>query len=590
MTDRPELDYDLLEQRHVQGLTDAAATGRVYTPAPLAAFMANAALDAWAGDLAAIRVVDPACGCGALLVATAKALLARGLAPEMVAGRLHGADLDAEAVAIAAGRLRALLGVDLSLAVGDSLEPATLPGAYDVVIANPPYIRQERLTAATKAAMRRRWGHLLDGTADLAAAFYALGWDLLAPGGVHLYLGTDSWLDVAYAARLRRHLAMAGQLRAIWQLDEAAFDDADIHPVVSLAVKSPPAPDAVTAFRHLDLRRGSVERETGRAQAGLAREAHWAGPYLRAPAVYGRIVSAGVSRLVPLAELAELRRGWTTGANEFFYLRPVAVDGDRVTVQLADGETARLPAAALGPPVLVKAGQLAVPRWDPADLPHRLLRLNHELLDDEDVRAWLARAERLGYPQRPTLRSRAVWWAAEVRPPATLCLPIGHKRRPVLGWPNGGLVASDNFLEIRPYDADHTPVLAASLLSAFALLAYEAVGRANFGQGLLKTQVYELAELPVLDPRVVPPDEWVALMRNAGSLLARAPEIVYNEVRRSDRQGFEAAWLSAAGVELTVGELHEALCRTIWRRQSRADQSRESRLSYDDWHRSGQPF
>ena len=578
-----------LEAAYARGLTDRALTGRVYTPAPLAAFMAEAALDAWLGDLAALRVLDPACGCGALLVAVAEALLVRGLPPTVVAERLRGVDVDADAVAIARTRLESLLGAPVTLAVGDSLDPNVLAGECDLVIANPPYIRQERLAASTKAAMRRRWGHLLDGTADLAAAFYALGWDLLAPGGIHLYLGTDSWLDAAYAGRLRAMLASAGQVRTIWQLDEAPFEAADIHPVVSLTVKSPPAVDTATVFSHLgSLPAARVEREVRREQRHLAREAHWAGPYLRSPEVYGRIAAAG--RLVPLAELAELRRGWTTGVNDFFYLRPTAYGGDRAILALPGGETARLPAAALGSPVLVKAGQLGVPRLDSASLPHRLLCLREELLDDEDVRAWLARGERLGYPARPTLRGRSPWWAVEQRAPATLVLPIGHKRRPALGWPTGGLVASDNFLEIRPREASWTPVIAASLLGAFTLLAYEALGRANFGQGLLKTQVYELAELPVLDPRALSAAQSLQLTTNVESLLAREPEIVYNEIRRPDRQSFEAAWLSSAGVELGVDVLAEALCRTIWRRQSRADQSRESRLSYDDWLSSGQPF
>ena len=47
--------------------------------------------------------------------------------------------------------------------------------------------------------------------------------------------------------------------------------------------------------------------------------AKW-GKYLRAPEIFFKILEKGKGKLVPLKEVAEVRRGFTTGANEFFYL------------------------------------------------------------------------------------------------------------------------------------------------------------------------------------------------------------------------------------------------------------------------------
>lgn len=56
----------------------------------------------------------------------------------------------------------------------------------------------------------------------------------------------------------------------------------------------------------------------------------WGGKYLRAPDIYFTILEKGrvgakhaSPLLVRLGDIAEVRRGFTTGANEFFYLEPI---------------------------------------------------------------------------------------------------------------------------------------------------------------------------------------------------------------------------------------------------------------------------
>ncbi len=44
------------------------------------------------------------------------------------------------------------------------------------------------------------------------------------------------------------------------------------------------------------------------------------GKYIRAPQIFFKILEKGKGKLVPLKEIADVRRGFTTGANEFFYL------------------------------------------------------------------------------------------------------------------------------------------------------------------------------------------------------------------------------------------------------------------------------
>ncbi len=49
----------------------------------------------------------------------------------------------------------------------------------------------------------------------------------------------------------------------------------------------------------------------------------WGGKYLRAPDIFFTILEKGRGKLVRLGDIAEVRFGIKTGANEFFYLEPV---------------------------------------------------------------------------------------------------------------------------------------------------------------------------------------------------------------------------------------------------------------------------
>ena len=56
----------------------------------------------------------------------------------------------------------------------------------------------------------------------------------------------------------------------------------------------------------------------------------WGGKYLRAPDIYWTIIEKGQDKLVRLGDVAEVRRGFTTGANEFFYLDDQKIQAWRI--------------------------------------------------------------------------------------------------------------------------------------------------------------------------------------------------------------------------------------------------------------------
>ncbi len=77
---------------------------------------------------------------------------------------------------------------------------------FDVVIGNPPYVRQE-LIREHKPALKAHFPEVYQGAADLYVYFYAKGLRLLRPNGVLVYISSNKFMRAGYGERLRRLLA-----------------------------------------------------------------------------------------------------------------------------------------------------------------------------------------------------------------------------------------------------------------------------------------------------------------------------------------------------------------------------------------------
>ena len=240
---------------------DHAALGVVYTPADVARAMVELALaplvdGKGAEDILALRICDPAIGEGAFLVEIVEALAARlamlgtplAAARRLVATRcVYGVDVDARAVATA----RARLGAGDTLRVGDALAldwSAEFP-PFDLVIGNPPYIRQELL--ADKVHLRTYASY--DGVADLYVYFLELAHRIACAGGRYCFITPAKWLTVAYARPLRRFLAAQASVEGVIDLGRAPLFDADAFPCIVWGTVGEPQRTPIRAARALHL-------------------------------------------------------------------------------------------------------------------------------------------------------------------------------------------------------------------------------------------------------------------------------------------------------------------------------------------------
>jgi hypothetical protein len=181
-------------------------------------------------------------------------------------------DLNAEAIQICqlslwiktAARGKQLTSLDHTIREGNSVisDPAVHPkafdwqavfpevfaqGGFDVVVGNPPYIRQE-LLSPFKPWLEAHY-EVFHGMADLYVYFYELDVRLLKPGGLLCYIVTNKWMKAGYGEPLRRFFNEKAWVRSVVDFGHAKqiFEKVDVFPSIILVEKPTGAPKPKTA-------------------------------------------------------------------------------------------------------------------------------------------------------------------------------------------------------------------------------------------------------------------------------------------------------------------------------------------------------
>ena len=74
-------------------------------------------------------------------------------------------------------------------------------GGFDIVIGNPPYVRQEQLQEL-KPALQKQY-EVYTGIADIYVYFYERGFQILKEGGILTYISPNKYFRSGYGQNLR---------------------------------------------------------------------------------------------------------------------------------------------------------------------------------------------------------------------------------------------------------------------------------------------------------------------------------------------------------------------------------------------------
>lgn len=110
-------------------------------------------------------------------------------------------------------------------------------GGFEVVLANPPYVRQE-LIKPLKPKLKEVFPEVYTGTSDLYVYFYARALQLLRPGGMIAFISSNKWFRANYGKKLREHIANTTHVTSITDFgDLPVFQGASAYPMIFTAQK-----------------------------------------------------------------------------------------------------------------------------------------------------------------------------------------------------------------------------------------------------------------------------------------------------------------------------------------------------------------
>lgn len=113
---------------------------------------------------------------------------------------------------------------------------------FDVVIANPPYVRQEAIKEL-KPALKPLY-ECFTGTADLLVYFYERAVKLLTPGGNIAFITSNKFYRAGYGEKLRGFLARELSLDRLIDFGDAPVFEAIAYASILTGVRTPPPADA----------------------------------------------------------------------------------------------------------------------------------------------------------------------------------------------------------------------------------------------------------------------------------------------------------------------------------------------------------
>ncbi len=112
-------------------------------------------------------------------------------------------------------------------------------GGFDIVIGNPPYVRQEEFTDI-KPLLKEQFGDFYNGRADLYTYFIARGLVLLKQGGILDYITSNKFMVRGYGENTRRLLTQKVVLTQLVNFGELPVFQASVDSSVMLVMNRPP--------------------------------------------------------------------------------------------------------------------------------------------------------------------------------------------------------------------------------------------------------------------------------------------------------------------------------------------------------------
>jgi len=195
-------------------------------------------------------------------------------------------------------------------------------GGFDIVIGNPPYVRQE-LIRPIKPTLKRLFPEVYAGTADLYVYFYKRGTELLRASGILTYISSNKFLRAGYGKKLRAFFTDKLRLKGLLDFGSISIFGASVDTCILLVENA--APDGETLLVATFRDRSDISRLSDAFREGAfgmhPRDLSSDGWALTTPEVL-RLLKKLQNAGTPLGKYVDnaFYRGVVTGCNEAFII------------------------------------------------------------------------------------------------------------------------------------------------------------------------------------------------------------------------------------------------------------------------------
>ncbi|MGD9638725.1 MAG: Eco57I restriction-modification methylase domain-containing protein [Alphaproteobacteria bacterium] len=509
-------------------------------------------------------------------------------------------------------------------------------GGFDIIIGNPPYVRQEEISDPNGLVKDNKdYKDLLEQTvkvdypsyfkaktktdkkSDLYVYFYLHTLRILNPKGIHCFVCSNSWLDVGYGAWLQEFLLNNVEMHYIIDNQvKRSFANADVNTIISIfsapedkfqkkdkkvkfvAFKKP-FEEVVVTENLLEIENTNGILKTGSFrvysinydelyEAGVDENKYigdkWGGKYLRAPDIFFTILEKGKDKLVKLKDVAEVRRGITTGCNEFFYLTDTQAKEWGIEEEflkpatMKTNELKKIDVSKIKP-----KGFLFLCDKSKTELQgtNALKYIKWGEIAEIEIKQGKDKGKKLtGFHNIETVKNRKLWYFLGDRKEAEILWIIAHNDRNI-AFLNSDRLVGDNFFEITVCKTNKINTLL-FLNSTTTNLFRELYGRSNFGGGVLKTQKPDLNNFILLK------DDCVNFSKlNTNNLFNREIKNIFEECGidpksdipieeqepkpLADRKELDDIVFDAIGLTIDERkEVYRSVCQLVYNRISKA--------------------
>jgi len=520
-------------------------------------------------------VLDPACGSGTFLVKTYHKLRKLNKIPPKPNGglyevfhnqllqKIYGVDInqfpshlsvinlaiqspkskiDATSVMVndffdVKGGFKTLAGFQ-SLDTEGKPKEIMIPTSFDVIVANPPYVRQELLGESEKKKIKKclkvdfnskvlvgksskeKRIITLNKNSDIYIYFYIHAVSLLKKHGLLGFVSSNKWLEVSYGKPFQEFLLKYTKIKYIIEFDSAVFSDLEVdtcviilekesdnelkesNPVRFVRVKRKISMDKLSVLLETTTNIDNDEIKINVIDQGRLKPGKWI-PHLRAPPIFKKIITNPLMKR--LNDFSDVYRGLLTGCEQYFilskddvkewkieseFLKPCVPPGEKIKgVVLEKSE--------------VNQFFFDVQKYLPelrGTNALKYIQYGESLKADPKAR----RKKSIPIPEIQTLKSRKNWYSIPKMEKPSIIYPMWFRYKFRTYLNETGAYGNNFYYHIR-IEKKYEKCLAAILNSTLIQFLLELYGRQY--SGVLHLMVYELQDLPVLNPKLLTTDQ-----------------------------------------------------------------------------------